>query len=246
MHHRKIVLFLLLLFVITVNNSCKKKAGLNLSTIKIATIDLYRSGGYTNHYHITYDAYNNVDSIVNIGGGADTGSNSFEVFSYTGSSFAIKDQQNYSLFVFANTNGMITEIQKTDTLLMTYNGSELTELDYKSPSNVYPFYTVAANTYQWNSGDIITFGPLHGVVDSYYYNLGRGGQEGDAARIDEFINYGRSYTNTNHLPVRLKYANGEENYYYTFDGQGRISTMSKVVTDNSSPHDTSQYIYKYY
>ncbi len=246
MYHRKIIVFFLLALIISLNNSCRKKSNLNLSTIKISAIDIYRSGGYTNHYHITYDIYNNVDSIVNIGGGTDTGSNSFEVFTYTGSSFSIKDQQNYSLLVYANTNGMILEIQKTDTILMTYNGNELAELDYKSPSNVYPFYSLSATTYQWNNGDIVTFGPPHGVPDSCYYDLRRSGQVGDAGRIDEFINYGRSYTSTSHLPVQLKYANGQEDYYYTYDSQGRINTLTKVISDNVSPNDTSEYIYKYY
>ena len=246
MYYRKISMFFLFVLVFALNNSCKKKAGLNLSTIKIAAIDYYRSGGIAYHYHITYDTYNNVDSIISVGGGTDTGSNSFEVFTYTGSSFQITDQQNYSLLVYANTNGMILEIQKTDTMLMKYTGSELAELDYKSPSTTYPYYTITATDYQWNNGDITTFGPSHGVVDSYFYDLGHSGQVGDAMRIDEFINYGRSYTNSSHLPVQLKYSNGKENYYYTYDSEGRISTFMKVITDNGSPNDTTDYIYRYY
>ncbi len=246
MHYRKISLLFLFLFIIALTNSCKKKANFNLSSIKIAAIDRYLSGNVVNHYHITYDAYNNVDSIINTGGGTDTGSNSFIVFSYTGSSFVITDQQSYSLVVYANTDGQILEIQKTDTLLMKYNGNELAELDYKSPSNVYPFYTVAATTYQWNNGDIATFGLPGGVADSYSYDLRHGGQTGDALRAEEFINYGRSYTNSTHVPIQLKYANGQENYYYTYDGQGRISTLMKVVSDNNAPNDTSDYIYRYY
>jgi hypothetical protein len=246
MQYRKACLFFLFLFTISLLYSCKKKTNLNLSTIKIAAIDYRRSGGIVYHYRITYDAYNNVDSILNTGGGTDTGSNSFNVFTYTGSSFLVTDQQNLSYQVYANTSGLILEILKTDTILMTYNGKQLAELDYKSPSSVYPFYTVTATTYQWNNGDIITFGPPQGVVDSYFYDLRRSGQVGDALRIDEFINYGRSYNNTSHLPVQLRYSNGRENYYYTYDSQGRISSLMKVISDNNSPNDTADYLYRYY
>ncbi len=246
MHYPKLTSFFLLLFIITIAASCKKNAGLNFNAVKIASVDYYRSGGTVYHYRITYNAFNTVDSIVTTGGGTDTGTNSFSVFSYTGSSFLITDQQGLSYGVYANTNGMILEVLKTDTMLMTYNGNELTELDYKSPSNTPPYYIINAVTYNWRGGDIISYGPSQGAMDSVYYDPRHIGQVGDALRIDDFLTYGRSLTSTADLPAELKYANGKEDYYYTFDGQGRISTLRKVISDNNSPNDTADYIYKYY
>ena len=246
MYSKKIRSFLLITLCIFLAVSCKKKKGINLSTIKIATVDFTQTGGVAYHYRITSDTYNTVDSIVSTGGGVDTGNNAISKFTYIGSSFRITDAQGLSYFVDANTSGMILEVQKYDTILMIYNGSQLAELDYKTPISTPPYYTIDATTYQWNNGDITTYGLPHGVVDSYLYNYGRSGQEGDAGRINDFLMYGRSYKNTAHLPVQLKYANGKENYFYTFDSNGRISIFTKVISGSGAPNDTSAYIYSYY
>ncbi len=245
MQFSKRVLFFLLLFTITIAVSCKKK-GLNYSTIKIATVDYRRNSGVAYHYRITYNSFNSVDSIVKIGGGTDTGTNTFSVFSYTGSSFRISDQQGLSYLVLANTKGQILQIHKVDTILLTYEGNELTGIDYKAPSSVYPYYVISSFVYHWRNGDFVTISTPLGAVDSIYYDNSRGGQIGDAMRIDNFLAYGRSFTSTNHLPSQLKYANGKQDYYYTFDGDGRISKLTKVISDNSAPSDTSEYIFRYY
>ena len=247
MFYQKITLFLLVIICTLSAVSCKKKKGLNLSTIKIATVDFNETDGHGYHYRITYDTYGNVDSIIATGTGAAAGDNPISKFTYLGSSFRITDGWGDSYFVYANTSGMILEVQKYDTLLMTYKGTQLDELDYKIPNTTAPpYYTINANTYEWNNGDITTFGPPHGAVDSYSYNNGRSGQVGDAIRIGDFLTYGRPYKLTAHLPVEMKYAHGSQQYFYTFDGNGRISTFTRVISGSGAPNDTSVYTYSYY
>lgn len=242
----RLLAFLLFSSVIILAVSCKKKSSLNISAIKIATVDKIMSGGGRFHYYITYDDFNNVDSIGIVGGGTDTGTFQFEKFKYIGSSYNITDQNNYTLEVDANTNGQILEIHLTDTLLMTYNGTEIIELDKKMPSNNYPFYLIDSTTYLWNNGDIAGFS-RNGVIDSYYYDFTRSGQIGDALRIDNFLQYGRSYISTKHLPDELEYHGvWIEQYFYKFDGQGRIGLLTKVTNQGSSPNDTETYAYTYY
>jgi len=155
----KLITCILSLLIILTGISCKKSKNINLSTIKIATVDYaYASGNMRQHYFITYDKYNNVDSISDNGGGVDTGAFSFKKFNYIGSSFTITDQTGGIYMVDANTNGQILEVLLTDTLLMTYNGNELTNLSYKQPSSTYPYYTLTSYAYQWNNGDITCYG----------------------------------------------------------------------------------------
>ncbi len=243
----KLITFILLLLIILPGISCKKSKNTNFSTIKIATVD-YASGNMRQHYIITYDKYNNVDSISDNGGGVDTGAFSFKKFNYIGSSFTITDQTGGIYMVDANTNGQILEVLLTDTLLMTYDGNELTKLSYKQPSSTYPFYTLTSYTYQWNNGDIASYS-LSGVVDSYYYDQSRSGQEGDALRIGNFLQYGRSYISTSHLATEKEMLGtwGEE-YLYKFDVAGRISQLTKVTNQGPAPNtnDTETYAYTYY
>ena len=246
MQASKLITCILSLLIVSLLLSCKKKKSLNLSTIKIATVDYADIGGGRFHYRFTYDRYNNVDSIITVGGGTDTNTYSFAQFTYIGSSFTITDPNGFYYTVDANTNGQIIEVLKTDTLLMKYNGNEIAELDNKLPSNTYPFYIIDSTNYYWNNGDIAAYSKS-GVVDSYYYDNGHSGQEGDALRIDQFITYGRSYTNTNHLPTKLSFLGAwREQYFYHFDGEGRISQLTKVINGGSSPNDTQTYAYTYY
>ena len=246
MHYPRLTAVALSILVIFLVISCKKKNNLNVSAIRIAAVDKSLSGGGRFHYHITYDTYNNVDSIGFVGGGTDTGTVGFEKFTYLGSSFTITDQNNNSYTVDAYTNGQIFEVLTIDTMLMTYNGTELAELDYKSPSNTYPFYHIDSTTYRWNNGDMVAFS-INGVVDSYSYNPGKSGQVGDALRIENFLKFGRSYIATNHLPDELTF-NGAwiEQYFYKLDGSGRITQLIKVTNQSSSTNDTVTYAYTYY
>jgi hypothetical protein len=227
------------LLLIFVNFSCKKGTIPNLSTIKIATVDESEPGGVRYHYFIFYDMYNNVDSISKVGGGIDTGYSDYYTFNYVGSSFIINDGNVGPITVDANTNGQILKILVVDSVTMYYNGSELTELKYAtSPSRIY----------QWdNNGDIASDSLAGGVADTYYYDLSRNGQIGDALRIDNFLQYGRSYITTNYLPDELGH-NGIwiEEDLYQFDDKGRISQLKRIINGNANPNDTTTYAYTYY
>jgi hypothetical protein len=243
----KIYKILLLLVIIGNLYACKKKNNSGSSgTIKLALIDVSHQGAVV-HYRIVYDAYNNVDSLVTIGGGTDTENNGYKVFNYFGSSFSIKDQNSNSFTVDANTSGVILEVLIVDTLIMTYSGNELTELATKSPSATYPFYSLVSTTYLWANGDIVTATSPTGT-DSVDYNTSKSGQIGDAFRIDEFLLYGRAYTETSHLPTDFTSSGvWAEHFFYQFDGQNRISQFLRVLNNNGLvPDDSTFYNYQYY
>ena len=231
--------------------SCKKGSMPTLASAKIATVTKINPGGGRFYYHINYDSYNNVDSISILGGGNDTGYFDYLTFSYVGSSFIINDFQNGALMVDANTNGQIIKVLSTDTLIMTYNGIELTQLNYKLASTSAPYYTLDSDVYTWNNGDMTEYKHDMGVTDSCHYDMTRSGQVGDALSIENFLRYGRSYFSTVHLPDELSY-NGVwiEEEVYTFDNDGRISMLQRVTNGStngaSSPNDTTTYAYTYY
>lgn len=240
----RIGLLLLLTACLLPAASCKKK-GIDLNTIKIATVDFHTTSGQGAHYRITYDTHNSVDSIIGTGTGTSAGTNTLAVFTYVGSSFNITDAQGNPYFVAAATNGLILKVEKYDTMIMTYKGNQLDELDFKVPSSTPPYYLVTGVPYYWANGDITSYG-VAGANSAYKYNSSRSGQVGDAIRINDFLTYGRPYKLTSHLPTELSYTHGGEQYFYTFDGNGRISTFMKVVSGSGAPNDTSEYAYTYY
>ncbi len=247
MKYPKYIAATLSLFVILLAGACKKGSMVNLGTVRIASVTKTESGGSRFYYHIGYDRYNNVDSIGIIGGGNDTGYVNYLTFSYVGSSFVINDHQNGSLMVDANTNGQIIKVLSTDTLILFYSGSELTEIERKLASINPPGYTLDSTVYKWNNGDLTGYKVDAGVVDSFYYDLTRNGQIGDALSIENFLKYGRSYFSTVHLPDELSYRGvWIEEDLYQFDGHGRISELQRVINGAGSLNDTMTYVYTYY
>jgi hypothetical protein len=245
MNIRKILLlsFLMLGSIL----SCKKKSNNNPpANNKLALIDVAHQGAIE-HYRIVYDVYNNVDSIVVVGGGTDTGSNGYEAFNYVGSSFSITDQSGNSFTVDANTNGQILEVLITDTLIMTYTGAELTGLTTKTLSATYPYYSLVSTNYQWANGNIVS-ATTASTTDSVAYNTAKSGQIGDAFRIDAFLAYGRPYIETTNLPATFTSSgNWVEHCFYQFDSQNRISQFLKVLNNNGAAIDDSTfYNYQYY
>ncbi len=237
----KCLLLFLFIAILATALSCKKKNNGSTGSNRLALIDLSHSGS-VQHYRIVYDEYNNVDSMVIIGGGTDTGFTGFQAFSYFGSSYSVTDANGNSFTVDANTSGVILEVLTTDTLFMTYNGAELGELDTKAAGG-----TKVATNYTWSNGDIVST-LSQGVTDSCDYNLSKNGQIGDAFRIDAFLSYGRPYIETAHLLTDIKSGGvWQEKYFYQFDGQGRISQFVKVKNNNGvSADDTTFYNYQYY
>ena len=238
MNNYKIPVFISLLFVLTCAIACKKKSNSNpFGNAHIATVDYSHSGAVL-HYRIVYDQYENVDSIVWVGDST-SGVNGYKAFNYVGSSFIITDANNNVLNVYANTSGMILEILLTDTLFMHYSGTELTSLDTKTPGQ-----SLSTVYYNWSNGDVTSYGPMGAGSLSYYYDLSRNGQPGDILRVNDFLNYGRSYIRTTHLPKGLVSTSDTLEYYaYQYDNMGRISQMVKVV---NSTNDSTIYNYKYY
>lgn len=216
-----------------------------MSDIRIAGIDISNSGNIQ-RYRIVYDVYGNVDSFVVTGGGFDTGYNGFNAFNYIGSSWTITDQNNYTFRVDGNTNGDIIGVLVTDTLSMIYNGSELSVINIKSPIPAYPYDSLSSIQYTWLNGDVSMF-MYPGVTQSYDYDQSRGGQIGDAIRVQEFLTYGRPFIKTSHMPKDLN-SGGQmtEQYLYQYDGSGRISQLQKIKVDHTGGNnDTTTYNYHY-
>jgi len=239
----------LLFFIIVLSGvlSCKKKNGpAAFSDLKIATVD-YAHAGEIEHYRVVYDGYNNVDSIVRTGGGTAVGNNGIKKFIYFGSSFSITDEIGYSFKVYANTNGLIIKVLIPDTLVMSYKGLQLDELDYKLAKSTPPYYTISSVYYTWSGGDVTYIGPAGSGGSSYYYDLSKSGQAGDIFRVGDFLSFGRSYVRTTHLPKGMITATDTvEKYYYQFESStGRISQMLKVNTA-AGFDDSFTYNYRYY
>lgn len=226
--------------------SCKKKGGAApFSDVRIATVDFYHSGEIE-HYHIVYDQYYNVDSIVRTGDGTALGNNGYKKFTYFGSSYSITDESNFSFTVQANTSGQILKILTADTLIMHYNGSQLGALDTKTALPSYPYYKVTTVYYTWTNGDVTGVGPAGGTDNIYGYDLSKSGQPGELFRIADFLVYGRSYIKNTHLAKYLITGSDTvEKYYYQFEATGRLSQLLKI-NNSSGSDDSTFYNYKYY
>lgn len=227
--------------------SCKKKKNDNpYGGALISMMDVSHSGSIL-HYRIYYDHANNVDSMIITGDGTSTGFNGYKKFSYFGSSYSITDQSNFTYTVYANTSGQVLKLLITDTTSFIYNNSLLGEIDVRTTIPAYPYYKITATNYYWQNGDVVTV-RSGGVDKNYEYDVNRNGQPGDPMRIDAFLNYGRSYIKTTHLPTALT-SNGVwlEKYYYIFAGNGLISQMIKVRNNGGvSVDDTTFYNYNSY
>ncbi len=241
------ILPLLFIFAATGLFSCKKKTNDNpFGSARIATVDVAHSGSIL-HYRVYYGIGNNVDSLIITGDGSSAGYHGIKAFSYFGSSYSITDQDNFTYTVYANTSGMILKLLIADTTSFIYNGTQLGEIDVRTTTPTYPFFTINATNYYWQSGDVVTV-TGGGINKSYAYDQARNGQPGDPFRIDAFLNYGRSYIKTTHLPQSLSTGSGWlEKYYYTFNPSGLISQLIKVKNNNTvTADDSTFYNYTYY
>jgi hypothetical protein len=157
--------------------------------------------------------------------------------------------------VYLNNAGMITSVENSNgTNTMTYNiKNQLTTYTethaggYTDHGTYYP-PTSTVYSYKWNnSGNIDSFSRSDwGYYTPYYINdMSHKGQTGDMIRIYQFLNYGRTYTNTANIP----YANYNAGvypdpvvpwYHYDYDDLGRI-TKAYLIGD-----PTSFLAYKYY
>jgi hypothetical protein len=236
----KLASVLCLCFIITCFTSCKKNNDNPLSNIRISSLDFTR-GGYLVHYRFVYDKSNNIDSIVTTGS-----SYGYKKFTYVGSSYSITDETGSYTNVQASTDGKILGIIGRDSLVFVYNADLLGRQDIYTRILTPPYYTKASISYTWNNGDLTELLLPGNVKESSAYDAGKTGQAGDAIRIEGILNYGRSYIKTAHVPVDLSY-NGTviEKYLYAYDGDGRITELTKVQVNTSGANDTILYKYRY-
>jgi hypothetical protein len=233
--------FVIVIVLICAVAACKKKNNEDpLMNLKMTQIGVAHSGTSVQH-RVTYAMGGNVDSM------AKTGSSSgFMKMTYVGQTYTIANQSGQSLYLYTNADGNITKVFTKDTLLMFYTNGQIYEMDVVSPTNVYPFFSKTVNTYGWSNGDLTNIRKPANATFSYYYDNSKSGQAGDAIRIRQFLDYGRSYTKTSHLPIGLIY-NGDsiEQYYYEFDGQSRVTKLTNVDRSGSGPDDTTEYTIQY-
>ncbi len=241
----KLLLLLPLIAILCGVLSCKKKSKNNSSAgYKPGIIDVSHFTS-VEHYHITYDAFSNVDTIVMIGGGTDTGHSETRVFTYFGTSYAISGGGGTT--VNTNAIGAISSIDRSpDTLAFTYSNNQLGRVTTQAPSTAFPYYTKTDTNYAWNNGDMVAIAFTSGV-DSFSYDVSKTGQVGDALRIDAFLNYGRAYIKTSHVPSQWYGSQWIERYFYHYDGQGRITQFIKVKNNfGTGTDDSTFYSYQYY
>ena len=229
--------------------SCKKKNNADpLGGSDIVIVNYTNTNGTATYYRIVYDISNNVDSIIYTGGGSDTGNDGHLAFNYLNSSYIITNENNNSTTVDINTNLMIDTVFGPGTALsyILYYGSQVGSVNTEIPSGTYPYYTTNTYNYTYSNGDIASI-DISGVSTTYDYNTNRNGQLGDPQRIQQFLTYGRAYTSSVYLATNM-YVNGtwQEAYSYQFDGQGRITQLTKVINNGSGAvNDTARYAYLY-
>lgn len=238
---------LIIFSLICLGMSCKKKKNDNpFGAAKIATFTQSHSGSILN-YRMVYGNYNNIDSLIITGTGTSAGYYGFRKFIYFGTSYSITDETNATFDVLANSNGFILNVLSIDSLSMSYNGSQLMELDSKTPSSTPPYYIQTHTYFKWLNGDV-TRDSTGGPAYTYDYDPGKYGQPGDAWRLDQFLKYGRSYIKTTHLVSDMMYGSTwRQNYFYQFDGNGRISQLIKVANNYGvGANDSVFYSITYY
>lgn len=241
MKRYRLVAGLLFVFV-TVMPSCKKKNDdNNLANVRLSAID-FSHGGTTVHYRLVYEVAGNMDSIVMSGT-----SNGYRKFDYIGSSYTITDENSNTITVQASTDGRMLAILGTDSTVMKYNGSQLGEQDVYTKLLTYPFISKAVTIYAWSNGDVSNVTLPGNLSETYGYDQNRSGQAGDAIRVEQILAYGRSNIKTGHLPMSLTYNGAQiEQYLYEFDGQSRITKLTKVQNNtNGAANDTLVYRYSY-
>jgi hypothetical protein len=227
--------------------ACHKKSNNNpFGSSRIATV-VVSHADYAYNYRVVYDASNNVDSIILTGSGTAAGTTGFKAFTYVGSSFTITDQAGTTT-VYANGSGQILKVLETDTLSMLYNGSQLAELDTWMPSLAYPYYTITKERFTWTGGDLTGDSGSGSGAYTYDYDNSKAGQPGDAWRIFEFLNYGRSFIKATHLVTdKMQSGTWVEKYQYVTDGSGRVTQLAWIGNGNGVvPNDTTVYQYTYY
>ncbi len=227
---------------VALTTACKKSESENpFNNVRISTIDLTKANIHQ-HYRFVYDYSNNVDSIVTSSG--------FRKFGYFGSSFSITDENSNVTTVYANTSGWLLKVLVKDTINFTYNSnnsSQLSQKDIWTTTTTYPYYKKLSTTYAWSGGDVVTVNAPTGI-ENYTYEPGKNAQPGDAWRIDQILEYGRSYIKTFHLPT-VKTMDGvwDEQYLYDFDANGRISELKKIKNNKDLvENDTTVYKITYY
>ncbi len=242
----KLFIVPLILIVLACNFSCKKSNNINLSTIRIAKLDVAHNGG-VRHNRMVYDQFNNVDSIIVIGGGLDTGYYGYTYFNYIGSSYNIMDGNGNFLSIYAYSNGSIFKVLKKDTLNLLYNtNNQVVQVNVVTPISSYPYVAVTSEYYNWKDGDLTDWN-VNGFNYKYDYDNSHSGQIGDALRVNTFIYYGRSIFKSSHIPTAYYTGNiMTEQYLYTYDGSGRISVFTKILVDHTGRlNDTTTYTYFY-
>lgn len=228
--------------------SCKKKKNDNpFGNARIALVDLTH-GGSVIHYRIYYDAYSNIDSMSMIGDGLSAGYFASRKFRYVGTSYTITDQAGSVLTIFANSANQILKICYPDTISLTYNGSQLASREAIYPVTYYPYYMISRTNYTWVNGDMTRDSTTGGAgTNVTSYDLTRNGQPADAIRVKQFLELGRSYIKTTHLPINVSHAGAwNEKYFYQFDGSGRISQLLVVDENPGATSDSIVYSYTYY
>jgi len=248
MKNSALITFLLTALIICVAVSCKKSNGISIGNSRIVYVNYTNTNGQANYYRIVYDGNNNVDSIINTGGGSDTGHNGFLALNYLNSSFSITDENNNSNIVDINTSLQIDTIFSTGTnyTFMLYNGSQIGSVNVNTPISAYPYYMTSITDYTYSNGDIAAVNAT-GAAETYDYDQSKSGQIGDPQRITEFLDYGRAYTQSAHLATDM-YLNGtwQEKYFYNIDSYGRIQQMTRVINNGTGgTNDTAYYVYGY-
>ena len=193
-------------------------------------------------YTFSYDASGRISQIVC------DGSNGFtKTFSYKGDTVFIKGdvpiaENSYMIAVSLNSFSLmstrkVTIQQSVYNATYNYDGSgKILSLNAQQGSYIYP-----AITYTITNGDI-TNSTSQGVTDTTTYFTDKASVIGNLDDFYQLLNNGAFYFRNKHLKKSNQSGNNKTDYSYSFDSEGKITSVVSTYNFGAAP-DTTNFTY---
>lgn len=247
--------------------SCKKRTDAPgnpaIDNAHISDITYYAAGGFLESTtRITYNEDHTVDSMIITTYTATNPSVTFRKFDYFSGYYTIT--QFYANGTIPPSSVAHIDLNPSGTISSVTNSQETITFSYDSKKQLTSYteswgggytdhgvyYAPHSTTYSyvWNGNgniDSFTTSQWSSMTPYYICDMNRLGQTGDMVRIQQFLEYGRSYINTKNVPYADYNASIYPNHIvpwfgYNYDNDGKI-VKAYYLSDT-----TSFYAYKYY
>ncbi|HSZ31656.1 MAG TPA: DUF4595 domain-containing protein [Puia sp.] len=215
------------LFVLTPSCSKKSSGGSAASSCQIITILDSSSSGNT-IFNLTYNNNGKVSTIQN----TSVTNPTTEVFTYSGNDILITTTGTGNVFVSSdsivtNSAGLITFSQLVDAssdttvYTFTYDGNN----DLLKQTSQTNSGTISTSTFTYTNGDLTSSSDGTNTT-TYSYTNSKPSENGDYIHIFQLFNYGGQAIKTAHLIQSLTAGSTVDNFNYTFDSSGKITSLT--------------------